>query len=108
MQALADAALDTEAPERDLPVDASNWVSVSKEATVAIEIGILRLQHIKVVGRPNTEANVALKVARFIVAILLAGFVLRKLVDSPHDKLNLVTCIGHMRLYDLVKVSIRC
>ena len=107
VQALADAAFNTEAAERDLPVDASNWVSVSKEVTVSVDKGIVRLQYVKVVGRPNAEASIALEVAGFIVAALFAGSVLRKLTGSPHDKLQLVTYVCHLGLDELVKVAIR-
>lgn len=74
---------------------------------MSVDIGILRLQHVKVVRRADAEADVALKVARLIVVTLFAGSVLRKVLGRSHDKLSLVTGICHMlRVDGLVKVAV--
>lgn len=107
MEALTNTALDAEPPKRDLPVYAGNRVSVIDQAAVSIDICVLRLQHIKVIWRADSETYIALKVAGLIVVSLFARAVLRKVLGSSHDKLSLVTSLCHLlRANRLVEIAV--
>lgn len=107
MEALANTTLDAEAPESDLSVSARLRVAISHQAAVVVDIGMLRLQHVKVLRRADSEAYVALKVSWLIVVTLFAGSVLRKVLGSSHDKLRLVICVGHASgVNGLIEISV--
>lgn len=69
---------------------------------------MLGLQHIKVFGSADSEADVALKVSRLIVVAFFTRSVLWKVLGGSHDELSLVGRISHvLRLDCLIKISVR-
>lgn len=72
-----------------------------------IDVDGLGLQHVKMLRRSHTEANVALKVSRLVVMPLLARAMLGEVFCRSHDKLCFVCWVGHpLRVYNPMKVSI--
>lgn len=108
MYALADAAVYAESTKHHLPVDTRIGVPSADYAACCIDEGGLRLQHVKVVWRAHSKADVALKVSRPIVVALLARAMLRKVLGGSHHELGHIDRIGHLsRLYGAVKVAIQ-
>lgn len=72
-----------------------------------IDIDGLGLQHVKMLWRSHTEANVALKVSGLVVMPLLARAMLGEVFRRSHDKLCFVCWTGHpLRVYNPMKISI--
>ncbi len=104
---LANTALNAETSEGDLPVSAKLRVAISHQPAMMVDVGMLRLQHVEVLGRADAEADVALKVSRLIVVTLFAGAMLGKVLGSSHDKLSLVSRVGHaLRVNRLMEISV--
>lgn len=108
MKPALDAALDAEPPHWDETV-ARARLTLRNHPPEHVDVGGLRLRHVKVLRPPYAEADVALVVARLVVLALLAGSVLREVLGRSHDELELVQGIGHfLRVDDSVKVPVHC
>lgn len=95
MDARVHAARDAESSKHDEPIRPRVRLSVTDDLAVGIDIDGLGLQHVKMLWRPHTEANVALKVPRLVVMSLLGWAVLGKVFRRPHDELCFVCRVGH-------------
>lgn len=107
MDARVHTARDTEPSKHNEPIRPRVRLSVTDDLAVDIDVDGLGLQHVKMLGRSHTEANVALKVARLVVMSLLARAMLGEVFRRSHDELCFVCWVGHpLRVYDPIKVSI--
>lgn len=96
MQALGNAAVDAEAAQHYLPIDARVGLSPVHDASAGVDKGGLGLQHVEVLGGAHAEADVALKVSRPVVVALFARAVLGEVLGCAHDKLGHVDGVGHV------------
>ena len=107
MEAFANTALNAETPEGDLLVSAKLRVAISDKTAMGVDVGMLGLQHVKVLGRADSKADVAFKVSRLVVVTFFAGTMLRKILGSSHDKLGFVVRVSHaLRVDCLVEISV--
>lgn len=107
VEALANTALDAEAPEGDLPVSARLRVAISHQTAVRVDVRMLRLQHVKMLGRANSKADVAFKVPRLVIVTFFARTMLGKILGSSHDKLSFVVRVSHaLRVDGLVEITV--
>lgn len=89
MQPLLDTAFDAKSSKGNELVSLAG-LTILHHSPESVKPGRLRLVHVKVLGRSHPEADVAFKVAWFVVLTLLAGSVLREVFGCSHDKLELV------------------
>lgn len=107
VEALTNTALDAEPAKSNLSVVARLRVAVSDQTSLGVDVGVLRLHHVKVLRGADAEADVALKVSGLVVVSLFTGAVLGKVLGGAHDKLSLVGRVRHvLGVNRLVKVSV--
>lgn len=108
MQARADAAFYTEATERDQGIRLGRRLAVDDDAATGVDVGELCLQGVETVRGAHTEADVALEVPGMVLRGFLARAVLREVLGSVHNKLELVRRVGEgLRIDSSVEETIR-
>ena len=82
--------INTESPQHNLEVGSRISVPFRDDEAEGINIRRLRLQHVEIVGRLHSKADVAFEVARSEIVAAIARPVLWEVPSRSHDELGFV------------------